>query len=250
MTTTQTKVGLYIGRIIYFSVADGYAVYKITKISKRVVHLEWVDDPSNNPDKYVDRTLGSKGSISINRLKELLSCDEFFINSQAASNRFFDSLKIGQIVHYNNGFNDFVRCEIDKEKNLVPIALVGEWDKTRLPHYLNGKIHYPFHADMIRIKNPFRPFYTTIFECPFFVTKEHTIDPRKLEPLSLEVPEPDPYNDPKNYNMTAKERVEKYRKETNCHPENIISILCEIIDKWEMSTDMMDFKPFDPRKEK
>lgn len=55
--------GLHVGKIFRTQVADGYALYKIVKINKATVRIEWVDDEYLNADQWHDQVLGNGGSF-------------------------------------------------------------------------------------------------------------------------------------------------------------------------------------------
>jgi hypothetical protein len=106
----------------------------------------------------------------------------------------------GSIVHYDIGFNAYVRCEVtaDKHKQLKPIALVGEWRDWDLPHRMaDGTINLGYHVQHIQEGDTFHPHASNIFE--FRLTKnsggwhnDDKVDPRNLAPLSLAVPDMKP----------------------------------------------------------
>ncbi len=122
----------------------------------------------------------------------------------------FDSLKEGQIVHYNNGFSSFVRCEVVmgtadnvgglvREENigrtvLQPVALVGNWGAHDLPHRNpDGSIRPGFHAGKIMDgKGAWRPSTTCVYEAPDYSSRQRSVDPSTLEEIDLTVPEMTP----------------------------------------------------------
>lgn len=107
------------------------------------------------------------------------------------SDNFYQSLKDGQIIHYSNGFGQFVRCEV-KNKKLIPIALVGAWREFDLPkRYANGEINLPYHAKQILEKNPYTPHASNLYEYSSSLQKQHA-NPINLKPISLNVPEMTP----------------------------------------------------------
>ena len=107
---------------------------------------------------------------------------------------FYGSLQEGAIVHYHNGFNQYVRCRVvteDGEHMLLPIALVGEWQKWDLPkRNPDGEIYLGYHAKSIVEKRTMQPHGSNVFESPQFA-RLNAIDPTHLPALSLEVPELD-----------------------------------------------------------
>lgn len=70
--------GLYVGKLVKFQVADGYAFYKVTKIGKNICELTWLD---LHPDGWKEPTLGSHGILSTERLKEHINFQENLDNA-------------------------------------------------------------------------------------------------------------------------------------------------------------------------
>lgn len=105
---------------------------------------------------------------------------------------FYESLQPDQIVHYHNGFGNWVRCVVTRKNNqnvLTPIALLGNWEKHELPkRQLDGSIHLGHHAKQIQDKETFSPHYSNIWESKHHL---HAIypDPSKLTPINLDLPE-------------------------------------------------------------
>lgn len=114
---------------------------------------------------------------------------------------FFASLPIGAIVHYDNGFNQFVRCEVvastttSHGRNLKNLALVGAWREHDLPRRMaDGSIYNGYHAQQIIDGAVFEPNYTNIYEARpeeegMLRARSATIDPRDLPPIDLSVPD-------------------------------------------------------------
>ena len=128
-------------------------------------------------------------SVSMGRLYEQAASDQ---------DAFYASLNVGQIVHYNNGFQQFVRCKVvcgtdkdGKEGNaLLPIALVGNWLTHDLPRrQANGSIFYAYYPKMILENGTFTPNYSNIVESSAYRPCYGEPDPNALQPIDLSVPE-------------------------------------------------------------
>lgn len=110
------------------------------------------------------------------------------------NDNFYASLKVGQTVHYCNGFKQYEECVVVKKdgKNvLMPVALKGEWQKWDLPQRLpDGLIHLGYHAKQIVNKETFTPNYSCILEydgCNY--RKDHSPEQvEKMPRIDLEVP--------------------------------------------------------------
>lgn len=122
-----------------------------------------------------------------------------FTGLMNAHDRWYASQKPGTIVHYSNGFNQFVRCEVvvgrSKEgkvcNQLKSIALVGEWRSYDLPRRSNtGEIIEGYHAKHISTGETFEPNFSNIYEASADLQKK--VDPRTLPPINLSVPEMTP----------------------------------------------------------
>jgi len=124
------------------------------------------------------------------------------------SEDFWSTIKLGQILHYHNGFGEYVRCEVivgrpgdnsisggDYEGLLCmqPIALIGNWERDKpVRRTLWGDVQYNYHAKKI-IENTgaWRANESCIFEYAGFKQPQHPkapADPRTCKPLSLTPP--------------------------------------------------------------
>jgi hypothetical protein len=129
--------------------------------------------------------------------KDILHCvklSESIKNSQTKSDDFYQLLSIGSIVHYHDGFGNYVRCEVVSDEydgsspSLKPIALVGNWKSHNLPYRLaNGNITNNYWYDIINEGKLFHPHSSNIFECMDFFSRDN-IDPKTLEPIDLTIP--------------------------------------------------------------
>lgn len=133
------------------------------------------------------------------------SWDSIFDDLAKQRDNFWDSQEVGTVLHYHNGFGQFVRgevVEIDGEKRLMPKALVGAWSKSDLPSRTStGEIHYPYHAKKIIEQNDegaWQPSDGCVYESPSFSPPaRNAADPRTLPEIDLTLPE-----------MTTQEQVE------------------------------------------
>ena len=112
----------------------------------------------------------------------------------------------GTLVHYNNGFGNYIRCEVirlDKdhtmrtgtvykkgEHALRPIALVGAWRPYDLPRRMrDGSINYPYCAKrVLEGDDIMKPDFKCIFEANREGLEPKHGDPTVLEPIDLSVP--------------------------------------------------------------
>jgi len=120
---------------------------------------------------------------------------------QDDSEKFLDSLTPGSFVHYRNSGN-YVRCQVTLDKQLLPVALVGDWRQYDLPRRMqDGEIYHGYHVDSIRNKKTFRPHASHLYE---YQKSEHDkVNPATLSPINWAVPD-----------MTESEKVEADKHRT------------------------------------
>ena len=104
---------------------------------------------------------------------------------------YYDSLQSGQVLHYNHGFNSWVRCVVVSHENkwvLLPVALVGEWHQSDLWHRNQaGKVRFGYYVEKIKNRNHFTPHESNIYEHnpSAFKTNPTTLVPLSLTPPAL-----------------------------------------------------------------
>jgi len=135
---------------------------------------------------------GMKKLFSTKEIQSALAWEDGFRQMDMAQERFYESLKIGQTVHYCNGFKQYVECVVawlDKEKALKPVALKGNWNGWDLPRRMpDGSISHSYHADKIAKGTCWRANVSCILESPLNGYKEHTVEQVRAMPrLNLEV---------------------------------------------------------------
>lgn len=194
--------GLVPGKLLQWGVADGKASYLVVKVGKRsteVAHLPFGDA------YQFQGVYESKGKLVVptSIAQQAVSLDDFWNGVQDESEDFYNkTLRVGQVVHYCNGFNAFVRCHVTLEKDLLPVELVGEWHGMDLPkRFPNGDIYLGYHAEKIKKGEAFKPHASNIFE--FKTGERKGLDPRHLKAISLAVPP---------MTKEEEEKAGKYRK--------------------------------------
>lgn len=154
---------------------------------------------------------GTQGAFTTEQIEASVQWSNAMKKSGADSNSFFDHLQPGTIVHYSNGFNQYVRCQVTVNHQLLPVALVGEWKEYDLPkRQKDGTVYLGYHAEQIKTGKTFRPHASNVWE--YNVTKAKSgqpfnfskaADPRQMKPWELELPP-----------MTGPQKVDalKYKK--------------------------------------
>lgn len=173
------------GKVISFGVGDGYAQYMVLREKPlSLAHLAF-------GDAYQVSGATIRG-LTLADVKRMVAADKFWDDLADDNANFLNKQKPGTILHYDNGFNQFVRREVvkvDGKNKLKSIALVGEWRTHDLPHRdIRGEIYYPYHPKKIIEGELDDSLQTsTTYEAPNY-DKKGKIDPRKLPAIDLTVP--------------------------------------------------------------
>jgi len=155
----------------------------------------WIAEVIECPDYS-----GHRQAFTTEQIEGSIGIAKFWDKLADAGAKFYAGLIIGSIVHYNNGFNSFVRCKVMENKQLLPIALVGDWRSHDLPQRMgDGSIYDGYHVDRIKKGKVFQPNASNIYEYTILQKKDSQPigfnpdnDPRTMTPLSFDVPEMTP----------------------------------------------------------
>jgi len=139
---------------------------------------------------------GTEKSFLSSEILQSISFAEYFTKALDKDADYLQNQKPGTILHYHNSFGSYVRKEIvlhEGRKKLKSIALVGNWSKNDLPsRQQNGEIYHPYHVKQILEQElTDRVNGTSIYENPSFVKpggSNNSFDPRKCDPISLDLP--------------------------------------------------------------
>jgi len=196
MAKQTVKVGVQF-RAVY---ADGNCLWKVIKALGRG---SWLCEIQNEPFEFDGRMLdsdyaGTQKAFLTREIQGSMNWESFMDETGNEMDQWYASLTPGQIVHYDNGFNEFVRCEVTDDRQLMPIALVGEWKEWDLPRrMIDGSINWGYYAQKVQEREPFQPNASNVYE--FRLThnsggwdNECKIDPRQLAPITFAVPEHTP----------------------------------------------------------
>jgi len=207
--------------------ADCNPLWKvISKIGARAYLCEIVNEGVKIGNTiYPSEFAGIRKAFLTGEITSSLSMEEMFDGLMGDHNRFYAGLHNGQIIHYHDGHNKWIRCEAqldakDRRMKLQSIALLGQWHD--LPsRNRDGSINYPYHVKKIMEKELFEPNYSNLYEA--FQDKFND-DPRKMNAVSIYVPEMTPDESVAASLWVA---IDKIRSLSNGH-ENPAIILKEI----------------------
>jgi len=186
--------GKIVGEVVRWQRADGYASYMV--VSERPLRLMHLD----LGDGYMVEASLLRG-LTLQDVQGMVDWDRSWRESIDESNAVYLTLKPGRVVHYDNGFGQFVRCEVVAASSqkwhkldaiggvaLKPIALVGNWRDYDLPQRrADGSVYRSYHVRQILDGELFQPNGGNLYESPLYHGRGG-VDPRTLEPLSLEPP--------------------------------------------------------------
>lgn len=179
------------GALIRFQVCDGYAHYVVSSdspLSLRLVPYGDAYEAAPETIRGVDRDTVRRQLVRAREAQE----------SAEKGEAFYASLEPGQVVHYDHGFRQYIRCVVVETsdmpqaragKALKPVALVGDWRPFNLHRReRNGSVMLGYHAEAVREGRLMTPHESLIYEGP---RSRRAIgpDPAGLAPVSLDVPD-------------------------------------------------------------
>ncbi len=171
------------GTTFHASYADGNCLWHVIK---RLGEGVWLCEIDAKESDYA----GAQKAFLTREIEFSIKQYAAFDGIMDEHDKFYSELQPGQIVHYHNGFDSWVRCEavqVDGQMKLKPVALVGAWHSSDLPsRRRNGSIYQGYYAKKIAEGEPFDPNVTNLWE---FGRLGHQSNPENLTPISLEVRE-------------------------------------------------------------
>jgi len=220
--------GLKVGKLLLVLVADGYALYFVVKVTTTKVYVRHVATHDayafqgvarDRTGLYVPRSV-AQGSVG---------WDDMMTEHRDESKAFFQNLPTDSIVHYHNSFSQYVRCQVTPDKQLLPIALVGDWREFDLPRRdVNGEIYLGYHAQSIVNGEKFQPHAGNVWEYPQFDKKRYK-DPTNLPPIDLTVPPMTPEQSALASKHQFVEKIEEIIRDNRGNPDKIISLIQELL---------------------
>ena len=176
----RKQVSVKVGDQFRHVIADGNPLWEVISINgdyATAVVIEGED------------FMGTQKGFLLIDVARALKAGEFWAQSDKRNGDFYSTLRLGQTIHYNNGFKDWVRCVVvrgeDGKMVLKPIALLGEWRQFDLwTRMRDGSVMYGYQVQKIREGKTFTPHESCIYEAG--CTSKG--DPTKLTPLALEPP--------------------------------------------------------------
>ena len=226
--------------------ADSNALWEVVKkVGNAVWECEIVGDPTEiNGLIYQGDYAGQVDVFKSELILKSIGLSSLFQNLHEKSDNFINGLELGEIVHHDVSFGQYVRCEIvdsnefsDKKrqeitgKALKPIALVGNWRKRDLPHRTRtGQICHPYHSQKIIDGTIGRPDAGCIYEYPDHNDKRGN-DPAELEPINLTMPDLTPIEEKQADLWSAVGACKAILEENRDDPKGILQEVLRTVNK-------------------
>ena len=214
--------------------ADSNALWRVvSKKSKDCFLCEIVNEPFEFEGKVYEGDYAGVQKVFLkSEIDKAVGWQSFWDDVHNDHEAFYNSLKIGQIVHYHNGFNSYVRCEVVEDKKLKSIALLGNWHSHELPRRLpTGEILDTYWSKKIKEGDVSKPNATNIWE--FYENNKNnkkpanmTDDPTVMTPINLEL---SAMTEDEKRNAELWATVNKVRDILNDHSGNPQEIIDSVI---------------------
>lgn len=199
------NTGETVGKIIYFPIADGSAAYMVWKEKPlQLLHLA-IHDAWSIPAAH------ARG-IKLADVRAMVDRADAWTDLFAKGDDWWASQPVGTVLHYDNGFEQYVRGEvvqIDGKRMLRPTALVGNviplgatteqrlergWGTTDIVGRTAwGEVKYGYHARKVMDGEAWQPSTSCVVESPEYNAERRKVDPRGLPAIDFDalLPQPD-----------------------------------------------------------
>lgn len=219
-----------IGTKFNYTYADGNPEWTVTENRGRGM---WIATIKEDVDWQ-----GTTKAFSSKEIQQSLAMKAMWENSASESDRFFAGLAPGSIVHQRNGHNQYVRCKVTPTRELLPIALVGDWRAYDLPkRQRDGTVYNGFHADKVINGTAFRPHASHLWE--YNITKQpngqpigfaNESNPSNFMPVSLTVPDMTPAESVEAAKWRKIQQIQDVSRNNEMTADGILAMLKNILD--------------------
>ena len=192
-------------------------------------------------DEYDGGYGGVERFFSADQISQKVSWENTLNGLHQLAEDFWASVKVGQVLHYHNGFGEFVRGVVIEEggkKKLKPTALVGNWPQRELPSRRpNGEIYYPYHAKKVLFGGEdaaWQPNDGCVYESLTYSRRNETADPATMDPIDLSVPEPtaeEALEQAKVRKLSAIGSVVSERYQTKATPDEALEEIRRLLER-------------------
>ena len=172
-------------------IADSNSLWEVVRKAGKDVWLAVVtpEQTTNGERTFTDEWAGTEQVFTTAQIEQKLRAAAATTNARDRADAWWDERTDGEIVHYANRSDQFVRgriVTIDGDKQMMPVALVGAWQAFELPRRSEiGDVVPGYYATLIAKGEPWRPHPSCMFESTL-----SGMDPRTLPEIDLTLPEP------------------------------------------------------------
>lgn len=160
MTVAKTrKTAIKIGTTFYSHYADSASLF--TVVAKRGADTYDCEVKAHPEHGTMIDWLGTKKVFGGEEIRHKIATAKMYGRLAKEADDFWASRKVGEIVHYHNGFGQYVRGEIVRvgdQMKMKPIALVGNWTHDLPKRASDGQVIYSYHVKRIRFPDTDSPF--------------------------------------------------------------------------------------------
>lgn len=194
---TTRKNEIKLGTTFSYAHADSTSIF--TVVEKRGDNTYQCEIKAHPEHGTQIDWLGTKKVFGGEEITRAIATSKLWDDFAKSADDFWRSCKVGEIVHYHNGFGQYVRGEIvrvDGENKMKPIALVGNWTHDLPKRRIDGTVGYSYHVKKIRFPDsdsPMRPSDSTMWESKNFSKPfgpNRNFDPTTAPALDLSDPAP------------------------------------------------------------
>ena len=179
-----------VGTIFHYNYADSTSLWVVKQSRGKGC---WLAEIIKEPTEEVADWVGTQKVFGTEEIQRSIDTEKFYEKHANEHSKYYATLKPGQIVHYDNGFEQYVRCVVVFIKNkteLKPIGLIGQWHAFDLPsRNTDGLIHLTYYPKMIAEGETFTPNATCIVESPMYTYRQEREQVIKMPLIDLTVPE-------------------------------------------------------------
>ena len=214
--TTGSAYKVSVGDRFRSVIADAYALWEVKKARGRGAwECEVVEE----------KVFGGE------EILRAVAFEQMFDRMASDNDRFYANLRPGQVVHYDNGFECYVRCKVVPVNGcnvLRPVALVGKWRQHDLwTRYRNGSVRMGYYPDKIEKGETMTPNVFSIYE--------HTkrgADPTALPAVDYAPPELSPEEAARAEDWRAVEAVQVLLNQTDKDPKALLKMAGDLISSY------------------
>lgn len=143
------------------------------------------------PEFDFDELIGHTQPFNQDRIEQILGFSDAWDKLTQSSDDWWAAQEPGMVVHYSNFLSrQWVRGVVTADHQMLPTALLGEWQRWELPQLsITGPTEGGYHAKLIANADVMRPAASNMYE---YNPSKFDVNPSDLAPLVMTVPDPTP----------------------------------------------------------